>query len=235
MLWAYFDEAIIAERRIGFDEWLPTEIVVGGCIAAQDEWEKFTVRWTKALREVGVRMFCATDFYAFKGEFKWLDPEGRHDLKRHRKFRDELADIIVDHVAEAISFTSTVSMSSKGIEQSYEDAALHAVYDFTNGIKRQEDLRYIVLARHPELNPWSIIRRFENFDWQQRLAGVGNFRPDDVPPLQAADFVLHSLNRRWKGEETESFKRLSDGLAKRNKGFRTQTPSTLNPNHTLLK
>jgi hypothetical protein len=49
-----------------------------------------------------------------------------------------------------------------------------------------------------------------------KISGCGIFQPTDVLPLQAADFVLHSLNRAWGGVQTPSLNRLSEGCAKRN-------------------
>jgi hypothetical protein len=85
---------------------------------------------------------------------------------------------------------------------------------------------YIVLARHPEFSPWSILKKFEQIDWEQKLAGSGIFQPDDVLPLQAADFVLHSFNRAWGGAQTPSLTRLSESCRKRNIPFHQQIAST---------
>jgi hypothetical protein len=61
-----------------------------------------------------VSSFHAKDFYAFKGEFKWFDEKGNRDLKRHERFRDKLADIILEHADELIVFTSMVPIKDKG-------------------------------------------------------------------------------------------------------------------------
>ena len=79
-------------------------MMVGGCIASQVEWEKFNIKWTRLLARAGVQAFHAKDFYAFEGEFKWFKENGERDWSCHNKFRDKLADIIVHHIDEAISF-----------------------------------------------------------------------------------------------------------------------------------
>jgi hypothetical protein len=174
-----------------------------------------------------VEAFHANDFYAFQGDFKWFTKDGERDWKRHGKFRDKLADIILEHVDKLIVFTSMSPVKEKGVKKAYEDAAMRVFFDFIKFKDRSRDSLYIILARHPELGPWSILKKFEQIDWENKLAGCGIFYPYDVPQLQAADFVLHSLNKRWGGLETASFKRLQEGCLKRNKQFRQQIASTL--------
>jgi hypothetical protein len=226
MLWAHFDETVVNAVDAGDGKLRPTEIFVGGCVATADKWEKFARKWRQALAQYGVSSFHAKDFYAFQGEFKWYDKNNQRDLKRHGRFRDRLADIILDHVDELIVFTSMVPVRDRGIRKAYTDAALRALYDATKFRTRGKDSIYIVLARHPELSPWSILKWFEQIDWERKLAGCAIFQPDDVTPLQAADFVLHSLNKAWGGLETASLKRLSEGCNKRNIPFRQQIAST---------
>ena len=123
-------------------------------------------------------------------------------------------------------FTSMVPIRDRGTRRAYTDAALRALYDATKFRMRGKDSLYIVLARHPELSPWSILKWFEQIDWEDKLAGCGIFRPDDVLPLQAADFVLSALNRAWGGVQTASLTRLSEGCLRRNIPFRQQIAST---------
>jgi hypothetical protein len=127
-----------------------------------------------------------------------------------------------------VVFTSMASIKDHGTRKAYQDAILRAFYDATKFRMRGKDSLYIVLARHPEFSPWSILRRFEQIDWEKKLAGCGIFQPDDVLPLQAADYVLHSLNKAWGGMETPALKRLQEGCAKRNKPFHQQIASSLN-------
>lgn len=226
MFWAYFDETVVNVADSGDGKPRPTEMFVGGCVATALQWEKFTPKWRRTLDKAGVSAFHAKDFYSFQREFKWFDAEGNRDRKRHGKLRDKLADIILEHVEELIVFTSMVPIRDRGTRKAYEDAMLRAFYDATKFRTRGKDELYIVLARHPELSPWSILKRFEQINWEDKLAGCGIFQPDDVLPLQAADFVLHSLNKRWGGLETASFNRLKDGCLKRNIGFHQQIGST---------
>jgi hypothetical protein len=225
MLWAYFDETAVNAVHGKDGKLRPTEMFVGGCVATAPQWEKFTPKWRRALDRAGVTTFRATDFYAFEGEFKWFDKDGNRDMKRHARFRDILADIILEYADELIVFTSMASIKDHGTRKAYQDAILRAFYDATKFRMRGKDSLYIVLARHPEFSPWSILRRFEQIDWEKKLAGCGIFQPDDVLPLQAADYVLHSLNKAWGGMETPALKRLQEGCAKRNKPFHQQIAS----------
>jgi hypothetical protein len=225
-LWAYFDETIVNVADIGDGKARPTEMFVGGCVATTAQWEKFGRQWRRALGAADVGSFHAHEFYAFKGEFNWLDANGAPNWKRHGKFRDKLADIILDHVSELIVFTSMAPIKDKGTRKAYEDAAMRAFYDATKFREAGKDSLHIVLARHPELSPWSILKRFEQINWEQKLAGVGVFQPKDVLPLQAADFVLSSVNRAWSGVQTPSLTRLAEGCLKRNIPFHQQIAST---------
>lgn len=236
MFWTYFDETVVNVVDAADGKQRPAQMLVGGCIATAEQWDGFSIKWKNALAKSGISVFHAKDFYSFKGEFKWFTKDGERDWERHGSFRDELSDIIIEFVDELIAFTSQISVGKKGIRQSYEDAALRAVHEFTKGHTGQRgDSLYVVLARHPELSPWSILKKFEIIDWEKRLAGCGIFYPDDVVPLQAADFVLHSLNKRWGGAETASFKRLVEGCAKRNKTFHQQLGSSFDPQALLTE
>jgi hypothetical protein len=197
MLWAYFDETAVNIAETPGGKMRPTEMFVGGCVATAEHWQKFTPKWSRALVKAGVSAFHAKDFYSFQGEFKWFDRNNNRDLRRHDKFRDSLADLILNHVDELIVFTSMAPIKERGTRKAYQDAALRAFYDATKFRTTDADSIYIVLARHPELSPWSILKKFEQINWEQKLAGCGIFQPNDVLPLQAADFVLHAVNRAW--------------------------------------
>ncbi len=225
MDWFYLDETVVNIADGPHGRRHPTEMFVGGCIAPQREWDQFTGRWNEALALAGVTSFHATDFYAFQGQFKWIK-DGERDWQRHGEFRDKLADIILDHADELLTFTSMAPIKDKGVRKAYEDAVFRVFWDCSKFKIRDKETLYIVLARHPELSPWSILRKFEQIDWEKKLAGCAIFNPDDVPPLQAADFVLNSLNKAWKGDETASLKRLQEGCRKRNKPFHQQIVST---------
>jgi hypothetical protein len=167
MLWAYFDETAVNAVHGKDGKLRPTEMFVGGCAATAPQWEKFTPKWRRALDRAGVTTFRATDFYAFEGEFKWFDKDGNRDMKRHARFRDILADIILEYADELIVFTSMASIKDHGTRKAYQDAILRAFYDATKFRMRGKDSLYIVLARHPEFSPWSILRRFEQIDWEK--------------------------------------------------------------------
>jgi hypothetical protein len=58
------------------------------------------------------------------------------------------------------------------------------------------------------------------------MARALGFRPDDILPLQAADFVLHTMKVAWGGTVTASLTRLKKGCLARNIPFRQQIAST---------
>jgi hypothetical protein len=146
-------------------------------------------------------------------------------MKRHAQFRDKLADIILEHTQELIVFTSMTSIKDHGTRKAYQDAILRAFYDATKFRMRGKDSLYIVLARHPEFSPWSILRRFEQIDWQQKLAGCGIFQPDDVLPLQAAARAVAQDHRGTKEKavkDTRGDPASSGAATYRARGFGTK-------------
>jgi hypothetical protein len=226
MLWAYFDETAVHELDASDGKHRPTEMIVGGCVAAAQKWERFIPLWRKALDDACVRTFHAKNFYSFRGEFNWLDDDNQPDRQRQRKLRDRLVDVILDNVDELIAFTSMVSIRQNGTRKAYSDVVQRALYDATKFRQREKESLYIVLARHPELSPWTILKWFEKLDLENKLAGCGVFRPDDVLPLQAADFVLHTMKMAWGGTATASLTRLKEGCLARNIPFHQQIAST---------
>jgi hypothetical protein len=157
-----------------------------------------------------VAIFHAKDFYSFRKEFEWFTPEGERDWPRHAAFRDRLADIITKHVEEAVAFTAAVGVNDteKAVfKRAYQDGALRALQAMSR--KVFSDPAYVILARHPQMPPWLLLRYFTNFNWDNSLMGCGIFDPRDVLPLQAADFVCHAVNRTWNGLEAKSRDRLA--------------------------
>lgn len=123
MLWAYFDETVISQVDGKDGKQRPTEMFVGGCVATAPRWERFNPKWRLALDRAGVTTFHAKDFYALRNEFAWFNKKGEPDWNRHGRFRDKLADIILNHVDELIVFTSMAPIKDKGTRKAYEDAA----------------------------------------------------------------------------------------------------------------
>jgi hypothetical protein len=217
MVWAYFDESAVEEG----DPKRFSDLIVGGCFSSQRNWDAFSVAWTDALQKQGVERFHAKDFYGYRGEFKWFDHNGEPDAKRHGDFRDQLADIILEHIEQGIAFVNPARKVKRPVKDAYEKGIVDAFVNATRGHPRPHKPLYIVLARHPELSPWSVLKRFEQVNWEDQLAGCGVFSPEEVIPLQSADFVLHTVKHYITGKETASFLRLRDGLIKRNKTFTT--------------
>lgn len=145
---------------------------------------------------------------------------------RHNAFSDSLSDMIIEHSEGLISFSSMVTFPKSGIRASYTDAVKRAIYDFTKPYLEYTDGLSIIFARHPDVSPWTLLKIFENIDWGRRLRGCGVFDPHDTIPLQAADFVMHLVNRRWAGKSAHSFERVRDGFQGRGKMFSSQIGST---------
>ena len=226
MVWAYFDETVTHTI-----DGKPDQLLVGGCVSSIDKWKAFETDWRKALADENITGFHAKDFYQFRKEFEWFTPNDEKDWPRHEAFRDRLADIIIEHVEEAISFASAVWVGAKEkavFKRAYRDGALRAMNEMSRRVFR-DDPAYVILARHPQSPPWLMLRYFENFNWDNALLGCGIFDPKDVIQLQAADFVCHAINRTWNGLEAKSLTRMSEGFGKRGKIFGTQLASSWNP------
>jgi hypothetical protein len=52
-------------------------IVVAGCIAKVEDWEKFDPEWLRVLKDFGVREFHLKDLAHRKGDFKGWDESRR--------------------------------------------------------------------------------------------------------------------------------------------------------------
>ena len=123
-------------------------------------------------------------------------------MARHSAFRDRLADIITGFTDEAMAFTSQISITDNvKIKDVYKNAAVQAMHRLAwktfHGKKT-----CVIFARHPEVSPRLLLRFFEQQNWDNSLRGCAIFDPLDVVPLQAADFVMHAVNRTWGGAES---------------------------------
>jgi hypothetical protein len=239
MVWAYFDETVVHQKVDGENgkppRYIPSELIVGGCVSSLEKWKAFEPAWRQALGDEKISAFHANDFYAFKKEFEWYI-DGQKDWARHAAFRDRLADIIIDHVDEALAFTAAVSVGTEKAvyQRAWRDGALRALNHMSRRVFGG-DPSYVVLARHPHMPPWLLLRYFENFNWDNSLRGCGIFDPHDVVQLQAADFVCHAVNRTWNGLEAKSERRLAEGFAKRGKTFTVQFGSSWNPSPEIFE
>src|ERR1700722_3560176 len=101
MVWAYFDETAIHTKDAATGKLIPTEMLVGGCLASAANWQRLSAEWKRALKKEKVKVFHSKDFYAFRREFAWHTKSGKRDLRRHNTFRDQLADIITSNVEDA--------------------------------------------------------------------------------------------------------------------------------------
>jgi hypothetical protein len=242
MVWAYFDETVVHQKVDGLDgappQYLPTNLLIGGCVSSREKWEELESKWSEALREEKVEWFHAKDFYAFQRQFEWYTPDQKKDFSRHEAFRDRLADIITEYVEEAVAFTSAVSVESterSAIKRAYRDGALRAFNALSRETLRPSGGAHVILARHPDMPPWLLLQYFANFNWDNSLKGCGIFDPREVIPLQAADFVCHSINRAWNGLQTKSMDRLADGFRQRGKQFRTELGSSWTPPEEIFE
>ena len=84
MVWAYFDETVVHLKVEGQDgqpaQYLPRELIVGGCVGSLEKWKEFEPKWRQALKDENVNTFHAKDFYAFRREFEWYTPEGEAEI-----------------------------------------------------------------------------------------------------------------------------------------------------------
>src|SRR5215467_2112276 len=114
MVWAYFDETVVHHKIDGEDgkppQYVPSALLIGGCVSSLEKWKAFEPKWTQVLQDEKISAFHAKDFYSFRKQFEWYTPDGKKDVERHTAFRDRLADIIIEHVDEAIAFTAAVSV-----------------------------------------------------------------------------------------------------------------------------
>lgn len=238
MVWAYFDETVVHEKIDG--KLVPTHLVLGGGVSSLEKWKALEDKWREALSDEGVSSFHAKDFYSFRREFEWYLPSGEKDFARHEALRDRLADIIIEHVDEAIAFTSAVSVRDgatvKQVEKSVykkalRDGSFKALNNLSREVLRPSGGAYVMLARHPDMPPWLLLQYFSDMNWDNSLKGCGVFSPEDVIQLQAADFLCNAFNRMWNELPSKSAERLKEGFRKRGKkiilqlGTSAQTPS----------
>lgn len=208
MLWAYFDETVVNNQTMIF----------GGCVASAYQWAAFTPKWRRALHKEGVSEFHAAKFHTGNSDFNWRMPNGQRDDKRIARFDKKLASIITENVQGAFSFMAPV-IPTKG--QKPEQAAYRlAVNDAFRSMLRRLfwgdfKVQYFVVARRSGVSPISVLHQFEEFKFSDHLAGCGVFPPSEFLPLQAADYVLHAINRKEQGHQNNtSLDHLRSGFSK---------------------
>jgi hypothetical protein len=236
MVWAYFDETVVHHKEETKEgkppRYVPSQLLIGGCVSSLDKWNAFERKWRKALEDEKVSTFHSADFYQFKKQFEWYTPKGEKDFARHEAFRDRLADLIIEYVDEALVFTAAVSVGSteKAVyKRAYNDGALRALHALSREVLKPSGGAHVILARHPDIPPWLLLRYFANFNWDNSLKGCGIFDPREVIQLQAADFVCHTSNRLYHGLTTKSYERLAEGFRRGGKRWRNQIASSWNP------
>jgi len=229
MVWAYFDETVVHEKVDG--KLVPTHLLIAGGVSTLDKWKPLEEKWRQALSDEGVSCFHGSEFYHFRREFAWYTPQGEKDYPRHAAFRDRLADIIIEHVDEAIAFTSAVSVrdgaSAKQVEKAVykralRDGAFKALSALSREVLRPSGGAYVILARHPDVPPWLLLQLFADMNWDNSLKGCGVFEPADVVQLQAADYLGNAFNRMSNDLPSKSAERLQEGFRKRGKQIRLQ-------------
>lgn len=223
--WVYFDETAHEETVNGRRRF--RDMIVGGCKASNARWEAFSGEWRKALDAEGVRSFHGKHFFSFNGEFRW-HKDGKKDIERHQNFCNRLIQIILDHVDEINGYCSAADeMEKKPVRVAYRVAMANA---FRTIARDWGEELYIVFARHPEVSPWSVMKLFEQMSWSHSLKGCGVFEPDDVLPLQAADFILHATLQRWRNiHDDKVFNALRNGARERGIAWKLHIGSTFQP------
>jgi hypothetical protein len=212
LLWSYFDETAVEEEDESGKR-VFKYMLVGGCISTKSRWDRFEVEWSKALADEGVAAFHGKDFYSFKGEFDWYR-RGVKDRERHVAFRNSLANIILENVSAIVGFYAGEAKGLKPVVKAYTDCVDYLLKDLQRSTDQKNHIG-IVFARRPDVSPWRLLRTFENHNWDGRLGGCGIFRPEDVIPLQASDFVMHAMNSRWRDVPNEAFEHLKAGAKQR--------------------
>lgn len=208
MLWAYFDETAVDAQGVGGRK-VFEHMLVGGCVSTAMLWRKFELEWQKALDDEGISVFHGNDFYSYNGEFRWF-LNGKPDVARQSAFRDRLANIILDNVKGVMGFFGEPKVGTKTVLKSYDECVSYILRDMHRSTNEKNSVT-ITLARRDDVGPWRLLKMFQNHNWQGRLAGCGIYRPQDVVPLQAGDFVMHAMNSRWRDAPNESFKILVAG------------------------
>ena len=80
MVWAYFDETAIHTKDAATGKLIPTEMLVGGCLASAANWQRLSAEWKRALKKEKVKVFHSKDFYAFRREFAWHTKSGKREV-----------------------------------------------------------------------------------------------------------------------------------------------------------
>ena len=169
MVWGYFDETVV-HRKVqieGGHRYLPEQLLVGGCVSSLEKWKAFEPEWRKAMEDAGAETFHAKDFYAFRKQFEWYKPDGEKDWQRHATLRDRLADLIIEYIDEALAFTAAVSVGDveKAVyKRAYADGALRVLHDLSREVLKPSGGAHVILARHPDMPPWLLLRYFANFN-----------------------------------------------------------------------
>lgn len=223
MVWAYFDETVVQSTKT---------LMVGGCVAPLTKWETFAREWIKALNDEQVSEFHAKEFHTFKGEFGWKTKAGTPAVKRHSAFDKRLSAIITENVDGAFSFS--VPIAQKKGEKAEQSAYRLAIDDAFREMLRELfwgkfKIEFFIVARRSGVDPLTILENFQRHKLLDHMSGCGVFPPKEVVGLQAADYVLHALNRKEQGRENNpSLGFLRKGFAKFNKPFLTKiTTSSL--------
>lgn len=216
MAWAYFDETVVNNDTM----------IVGGCVADQAAWEQFTAEWKTALADESVSEFHATDFHTSNGEFAWKTAAGKPAVRRHANFDKRLARMITEHVQGAFAFAAPVT-PIKG--QTAEHAAYRLALDdaFRDMLRGwfwgSFRIEYFVVARRSGVAPLTVLENFSTHKLLDHMSGCGVFPPSVVLPLQAADYILHAVNRKERlWEDNPSLEFLRAGFKKRKKPFLTK-------------
>jgi hypothetical protein len=216
MAWSYFDETVVNNRTM----------FVGGCVATADDWEELTARWKDTLHNESVSEFHATNFHTRNGEFDWKTKAGKTAVGRRKAFDRRLAKIITDHVQGAFVFSAPVTPTKgqNAEHASYRLALDDAFRDMLRGwFWGSFKIEYFVVARRSGIAPLTVLENFSHYKLLDHMSGCGVFPPSVVLPLQAADYVLHAVNRKEQlREDNPSLEFLRSGFKKSKKLFLTK-------------
>jgi hypothetical protein len=186
----------------------PGVLAVGGYVAHTDQWTKFEEEWGFRLRQAGVEVFHATDFYNSRGEFEGWDKQKQREFAKYftaiAEKQTELAigravevDAYDEHVAPILATShwsphgritplmwcartclEALAVRHARFVPSSEQIAV--VFEEGDGIG--ETIDYM---RGLQKRGAPFAQRFESF----------SDGPKSVKPLQAADLIAHEAIR----------------------------------------
>ncbi len=185
MLWGYFDESGKHDKKTG----KLTSLVLGGCVAPVESWQRFTQEWQDVLNEYGVSFFHGVEFESRK------TPRGNAyrgwDDDRRRAYLDRLTDVMVGRLGSLIG----AKQAATEPEATYIAGVTSAIKNAAQFAKEERDYIKLVFAHNPLVTSERIGRYVDQIRiaLPQLQSGFGG-DPKTCLPLQAADLVAYEIS-----------------------------------------